>query len=233
MTFQLTNPNVFQVEGGLNVTSLFPLTLRCPHCRQLGSFGLAQQNMAIVYSKVGMLGPNRNVKQFNASIRICPNVSCRGIVFVVEFNGRALEIEPPELIDFNPDNLPPPLLTTLQEAICCHAAGAHRAAAMMVRRLLEEICDLNSAQGQNLHQKLESLKTKIVLPQALFAAMGELKALGNDAAHVEAKAYNNIGSEEASDSIELAKEILKSLYQLQSLLSRLQARKASGNSSSQ
>ena len=55
--------------------------------------------------------------------------------------------------------------------------------------------------------------------------MSELKALGNDAAHIEAKAYENIGEEEASASIDLAKEILKARYQLQSLVDRLQALK--------
>jgi hypothetical protein len=58
--------------------------------------------------------------------------------------------------------------------------------------------------------------------------MFELKALGNDAAHVEAKAYDNIGQAEAEDCIELAKEIVKALYQLKGLLGRLQARKNTG-----
>jgi hypothetical protein len=57
--------------------------------------------------------------------------------------------------------------------------------------------------------------------------MGELKALGNDAAHIEAKSYDKIGRDEAEDSIELAKEIIKALYQLDGLLGRLQARKNS------
>jgi uncharacterized protein DUF4145 len=113
----------------------------------------------------------------------------------------------------------------LKEAVACHAAGAYRAAAMMVRRLLEEICADNNAKGGDLHKRLEALKTLVVLPHALFDAMGELKALGNDAAHVEARAYDNIGREEAEDSIELAKEILKALYQLKALVGRLQARR--------
>jgi hypothetical protein len=74
---------------------------------------------------------------------------------------------------------------------------------------------------------LASLKNTIVLPQLLFDAMNELKAIGNDAAHVEAKAYDNIGADEAEDSIELAKEIVKALYQLKGLITRLQARKTS------
>jgi hypothetical protein len=55
--------------------------------------------------------------------------------------------------------------------------------------------------------------------------MLELKLMGNDAAHVQAKNYDNIGKEEAEDAIELAKEVLKALYQLQGLVNRLQARK--------
>lgn len=96
----------------------------------------------------------------------------------------------------------------------------------MVRRLLEEICADNNATGHDLHKRLSTLKNLVVLPEALFDAMGELKALGNDAAHVQAKAYDNIGQDEAKDSIELAKEILKALYQLKALVARLQARKS-------
>lgn len=96
---------------------------------------------------------------------------------------------------------------------------------MMVRRLLEEICDESGAEGKDLHRRLESLKDKVTLPTAFFDAMAELKLLGNDAAHVQAKNYDNIDKEEAEDAIELAKEVLKALYQLQGLVYRLQARK--------
>lgn len=53
----------------------------------------------------------------------------------------------PQLLDFNPESLPPRLQQTLREAVACHGAGAYMAAAMMVRRLLEEICDENNATG--------------------------------------------------------------------------------------
>jgi hypothetical protein len=226
--FILNNPNHFCADsGGFNTTQVAPVSVRCPHCRQIGTFA-AFGAQGIGFAKSGTQGQKRGVVHFDASIRMCPNSACKGIVFVVaDSSGTIVEIEPPELLDFNPDNLPPPVLSTLTEAVACHAAGAYRAAAMMVRRLLEEICELNGIEGPNLHQRLEGLKQKIVLPQALFDAMHELKALGNDATHIKAKAYDNIGKEEASDSIELAKEILKALYQFQSLLARLQARKAS------
>jgi len=144
---------------------------------------------------------------------------------VVSAGDRVLTALPPELIDFDGDNLPEKLLATLKEAIACNAAGAYRASAMMVRRLLEEVCDESGAQGKDLHARLVALKTKITLPEELFEAMGELKALGNDAAHIAAKNYTSIGRDESEDSIELAKEILKARYQLKGLVDRLRARR--------
>jgi hypothetical protein len=220
------DPNVFRADGGISQEiARNAVSIRCPHCRELGSFNLAGN--AKSFLKLGKYGPNAVTMTYYAGTRLCPNVKCKGLVFVIEDgNGMVAEIEPPQLLDFNPDGLPSRLQQTLKEAVACHAAGAYRAAAMMVRRLLEEICEENKATGANLHQRLSSLRSAVVLPEPLFEAMDELKALGNDAAHIEAKAYDNIGADEAEDSIELAKEIVKALYQLKGLIARLQARKA-------
>jgi hypothetical protein len=218
--------NAFRADGGSGFTQVKrdPVSIRCPHCRELGSFNVVGHSYQ--FHKRGRVGTNIVVVPHFASMRVCPNMKCIGLIFTIESEQEGLvEIEPPQLLDFNLENLPPQLQQTLREAIACHGAGAYRASAMMVRRLLEEICEENKAAGANLHQRLASLKNAIVLPQPLFDAMGELKALGNDAAHVEAKAYDVIGAGEAEDSIELAKEIVKALYQLKGLIARLQARK--------
>lgn len=219
------NSNIFQADELRGDVTLPPVSIRCPHCRELGTFAIVR---AGAYLKTGRQGSNAANAQYYAGIGVCPNTKCRGHVFVIQGPGGILEIDPPQLLDFNTENLPPRCEQTLKEAIACHSAGAYRAAAMMVRRLLEEICDENSAKGKDLHQRLTALKGLVVLPPQLFDAMNELKALGNDAAHVEAKAYDNIGRDEAEDSIELAKEILKALYQLKGLLGRLQARRKPG-----
>lgn len=67
-----------------------------------------------------------------------------------------------------------------------------------------------------------NLRNKVPLSIALLDGAMELKVLGNDAAHVIAKEYTFIGKEEAELSIEVAKEILKALYQHKSLVERLQ-----------
>ncbi|MFN3225411.1 MAG: DUF4145 domain-containing protein [Hyphomicrobiales bacterium] len=228
---KLKSANVLQMESNVGFKERGrAISIRCPHCRHVGTFETIGRQVTFSKGAYNLRSSNL-VMQFTAAMRTCPNPNCKGLVFVVEKDGqtendRQIEVcLPPEVIDFNADGLGENYLSVLGEAVKCHAAGAHRAAAMMVRRLLEEICEQEGAEGQSLHHRLEALKSKVTLPQELFDAMLELKALGNDAAHIEAKAYDNIGADEAADSIELAKEILKSLYQLKGLVARLKARK--------
>lgn len=221
--FTPKNPNIFQAEGSFSQrdgTGDPAVSIRCPHCQHVGTF--LPSSRGISYPKVNQAG---HIAEYTVFLRICPNAKCRGTVLTISRGKEVEEILPHELIDFDPTDLPADLLETLKEAIACHSVGAYRATAMMVRRIMEEICEDAGAEGKNLFERLQALKTKITLPHELFEAMTELKALGNDAAHIDARTYSNIGEDEASDSIELAKEILKSRYQLKSLVERLRSRK--------
>jgi hypothetical protein len=132
---------------------------------------------------------------------------------------------PPSTIDFDTSKIPDKLCLAFQEALACHAIGAYVASAMLVRKSLECLCDDRGAQGKDLHARLGALRAKVTLPELLFEAMGALKLLGNDAAHVDARTYDEIGQEEVEAAIDLTKEILKAVYQYESLLTRLTALK--------
>src|SRR5690242_6393932 len=106
--------------------------------------------------------------------------------------------------------------------------GVFHRVAIMVRRTLEEICEDKSASGANLKAKISDLRAKIVLPQELLEAMDELRLLGNDAAHIEAKEYDQIGRAELEAAIAVTKEIMKAIYQYASLVGRLRALKTKG-----
>ena len=58
--------------------------------------------------------------------------------------------------------------------------------------------------------------------------MDELRLLGNDAAHIEAKVYEQIGHDEVEAAIDLTKEILKAVYQLDGLVKRLTGLRSAG-----
>ncbi len=198
----------------INTVAPTAVTLRCPACRNIGSFhGLS--NVQDLFNDTTFLGQ-----------RVCPNPACLHQVFVVSnIKGEVLKSYPPQRLDFDSKAIPPRLVKTFEEALACHSESLYVAAAIMIRRTLEELCEDKAATGANLKERLGALQSSVVLPQGLFAALDDLRLLGNDAAHIEAKNYDSVGEEEVVVGIELTKEILKAVYQLDDLLGRLRALK--------
>jgi hypothetical protein len=191
--------------------------VRCPACKRQGTF----DPLANVFDLVIMnLSP-----QIITGQRRCPNPECQAHLFFAYQNGTIVVSYPPELIDFDPVNLPPSVLASFEEAISCHANRCFIAAAIMVRKTLEELCLERQATGDNLKARLRSLGTKVVLPQELLDGLDDLRLLGHDAAHIESQEFNKVGQEEIEIGLEFAKEVLKGVYQYSSLLNRLRALK--------
>jgi HEPN domain-containing protein len=210
----------FHITGQNQAIDPVSVGLRCSACGNLGTFvGFAN------CKDIGWTG-NGFVRQ--AGLRKCPNPDCRAVAFVVQDAGVLVERYPPETLDFDSTNLPDSILHSLEEAISCFSARAYKATALMVRRTLEELCADRNASGKDLKARLSNLGDSVVVPKELLEAADELRLLGNDAAHIEAKSYDNIGREEAELAIELAKELLKAVYQYADLVARLRALKKNG-----
>lgn len=192
-------------------------SLRCPAWRQLGVF----EALPNVYDIQAGVSPHYWLGQ-----KRCPNIKCNAMVFVVlDDTATFVRSYPAELIDFDSSNIPLAVTMSFQEALTCHSEECYIACAIMVRRTLEEVCTDKNATGSNLKDRIASLKSRVVLPLELFSAMDELRLLGNDAAHIEAKSYDDVGKDETEVAIALTKEILKAVYQLDELVRRLQALK--------
>jgi hypothetical protein len=197
-------------QGGGN-----SLSIRCPGCGNIGTFE-PLRNIPDVFT-----APNLWLCQ-----RRCPNPNCHAHVFCIHENfGVVLRTYPAQRIDFDPKNIPDRIVKTFIEAISCNAENLHVATAIMSRRTLEELCEDKKANGNTLKDRIGSLKSIVVLPTELFAALDDLRLLGNDAAHIEAKTYDSIGPAEIEVAIELTKEILKAVYQLDDLVLRLRSLK--------
>ena len=211
-------------KTNLNVGSTAPraVSFRCPHCNHAGVFHGYHNCADVTWHERDR---DRNVTAYAAGVRICPNPECQCLIHVVVNGTKLIESFPPEIIDFDSTDLPPPILASLEEAIKSHAAGCYKACALMVRRVLEELCEDKNAVGPDLKQRLAALSDNVVVPKELLDAADELRLLGNDAAHVTAKNYDDVGKEEAKLAIELAKELLKAVYQYTSLVSKLKALK--------
>jgi hypothetical protein len=158
-------------------------------------------------------------------VRRCPNPECQKGVFVVSAGLTVLVSYPPEVLDVDTTNLPEQVLASLEEAVQCHSIGCYRAAAIMVRRTLEDVCADRGATGDNLKARIKALGTTVVVPAELIDGLDELRLLGNDAAHVEAQAYNEVGPDEVEVAIEVVKTLLLGVYQTAGLIGRLHALK--------
>ncbi|RWI90627.1 MAG: DUF4145 domain-containing protein [Mesorhizobium sp.] len=207
------------------------INVRCPACRHVGSFshvGVNDVTSAVVEKQANGRFAQIGTKSFG--IRVCPNTECNSVLFFArQTPGGATVTFPAEVIDFDASNLPPSILGSLEEAVKCHSSGCYRASALMIRRTLEELCEDKKALGANLKARIAALNAVAIIPTELLNAADELRILGNDAAHIEAKDYDKIGEEESELAIELAKELLKAVYQYNALLTRLTALKK-GNS---
>lgn len=193
-----------------------PTNIRCPGCGQLGTFEpLATNSSDFILDNATRIGERR-----------CPNISCRTVLFVVwQNNGVILRSYPALRIDFDKTNIPPAVVAALEEAITCHANECFIAAAIMVRKTLEELCRERGAKGKDLKERIRDLGTKIVLPNDLLDGLDDLRLLGNDAAHIESREYDQVGKEEVEVGIEFTKEVLKAAYQYSALLGRLRGLK--------
>jgi hypothetical protein len=196
-----------RVEQFTKEDSLETVVHTCPYCRTKAFFQ--------------RLGDDHQIStQYASGERFCPN--CKGHIFVV-FEWRRFKMAyPPIRIDFDTQDIPDKIVNTFSEGLDCHSHDHHIAAAIMVRRTLEEICADRGAKGKDLKDRISDLRGRVILPPELFEAMDELRLLGNDAAHVEAKGYEEIGAEELQAAIEFTKEILKGVYQYKGLLTKLQ-----------
>jgi hypothetical protein len=208
-----------KIPDAISSSTGLKLSIRCPSCGNWGTFEPIQNIYDIIPLPNLWLG-----------LRKCPNRECRAHVFCIYNssnvdNPKVLRTYPAQRIDFDPKGIPARIVKTFAEALSCHAENIHVAAAIMIRRTLEELCEDKGVTGNTLKDRIGALQSAVVLPQELFTALDDLRLLGNDAAHIEAKTYDSIGPEEIEVGIELTKEILKAVYQLDDLVSRLRALK--------
>ncbi len=209
MIFKLQN---LQQVGVGNV-----VRLRCPVCRQRGTFEPVLQNDLQFYS-------SQNTA-LHAGLRRCPDPNCYSLVFFVLDAGKIAASFPAQSLDLDATNIPATVQSAFEEAIKCHAQSCFVASAIMVRKTLEELSRDRNAIGANLKERIKALGTKAVLPQELLEGLDDLRLLGNDAAHIESQEYAKVGKDEVEVGIEFTKEVLKAVYQYSALLGKLRALK--------
>jgi len=195
------------------------IKMRCPQCGQKA-----------ILSQIGLVDMDGVLASTGGEIfwgtRLCPDETCGQLIFIVgRGQGEVIESFPAESIDFDSTDIPAPVLAAFKEAVDCHAHGCYKASAIMVRKTLEEVCAEREAEGRNLAERLEALRSKISLPKDMLDALHDLRLLGNDAAHVELKDFDAVDKEKVEIALDIGKEILKATYQYKTIMGRLNALK--------
>ena len=214
----------YKANMNLKVCPPDVVSLQCPVCGRLGAFGAMKSDIHDAqWTQAWDEGDRaeRSLSEVRMGLRRCPNPECNAPVAVILRNNNFAEAYPRESVHFEAPNLPPDIRHNLQEAVTCNANGCYRAAAIMMRRVLEELCADKQATGDNLKVRLAELGKRIGIPNDLLAAADKLSLLGDDAAQIEARAFDNVVKEEAEIAIELTKELLKATYQHAGLKERL------------
>jgi Domain of unknown function (DUF4145) len=198
--------------------------MRCPICLREGTLDQRGTDLRLVERNTPW-----SANKPASGERICPNPDCAALIYLVFIpnSGEVLASYPPERLDFDASALPPTVQGPLEEAIDCHANECYPAAAVMVRRTLEAVCEDQGATGGDLYKRIEKLGGQIVLPKGMIKALHNLRLLGNDAVHVEARVYAEVGKREVEVAIDVAKTILQATYQMDAILGELEGLKAS------
>ena len=151
-----------------NFTKGINLTLKCPHCGNVGTFEAINDD---IYCK------NDKGKPIIIGIKKCPNPNCGGHAFIMYDNGSRsiLDSYPITRLDFNKDNIPTHIADTFEEAIICHANKCYIASAIMVRKTLEQLCKDKGAKGCNLKERTQALVETITMPNELKEGMDVLR----------------------------------------------------------
>jgi hypothetical protein len=175
-----------------------------------------------------------NVLALASGERVCPNVDCKALIWVVYSLGDPVEIlfsYPPERFDFDASDLPEVVKEPLEEAIDCHANGCFKASALMIRRTLEALCQERGIRDEgSLFHRIQALGRQVILPAEMIDGMHNLRLLGNDAAHVEAREYLAVGGPEVEAALAVTKLILSATYQSSATLRALESLRAGADS---
>jgi Domain of unknown function (DUF4145) len=195
------------------------IKMRCPICLKEGTLDQRGADLQVTIRNQSWSG-----SQPVTGERICPNPDCAALIYLIYTYNSAelLSSYPAERIDFDASLLPELVQEPLEEAIECHAQECYPASAVMVRRTLEMVCEDQGATGDNLYKRIESLGKTIVMPKGMVDALHNLRLLGNDAVHVEAQVYAEVGQRKVEVAINVVKTILQATYQMDSLLSELE-----------
>lgn len=205
--------NSYQVvmSGVANNSHRHQFKSHCPYCGYRGVFQNVGKDLWLDSG-------------YSIGTRFCENVDCKSIVIVLfHQSGRVIRSFPGTDLTLDLKNIPDGIKASYSEARECFLNNCFTASAIMLRKTLELICEERGAAGQNLKKRIVDVSDKVVIPEPLKKGMDKIRLLGNDAAHVHSRVFGRVGKIELEVTFKFVKELVKAIYQYDSLLDELEA----------
>jgi hypothetical protein len=202
----------------------------CPHCLEKVSLLPIDKDSKDIEFDYGEC-TNHDYEATHKGFRKCSNPDCEKIIIIeynftadpvgydhfgeIEYNAKISKLSLiPEIdkciyLDYIPENI----AKTFIEAQKCFYNECYIASAIMIRKILEEICENYGISKGLLGKKIELLLSSNKLPKEIGEEFIDLKLLGNDGAHTELKDFKNVGKEEVGTALDVISEALRIIYE--------------------
>jgi hypothetical protein len=201
-------------------------TLKCGHCgNKSGGKVVASHDNIRPYSFPVFFGELEGKQDYEAGLIwelvLCPN--CDGINLRLvdyhtgvepEIGRRAAKLLYPPVIE-SPAGMPPAIDEAYQAALEVRHID-HNAFAVLLRKILEGVCEDKEAKGKDLYHKLNDLARREEIPSRLAEMAHGVRSLGNIGAH----GTLDLTSTEALLINDLCRAILEYVYTAPGLIER-------------
>ena len=188
--------------------------VECPHCHK----SLVPRNCARFH--YWMIGNGEPHGRLYFAYVCCPGCTQGHVIWYDVGMSQIVDFYPRMKSFFEFPSAPAPLRENFLEAAKCYNYECYRAAAILLRRGCELLCEHIGAQGASLHQRLEWVRVNNRLPDELFGLLGDLKLMGNDAAHWSERNFH-VGREEVEVGFEVLGLVLSVFFGPQSLQTKM------------
>jgi hypothetical protein len=160
--------------------------LKCGHCNNQSVMEIVTKHSQVrsfVDHRTGVPWESGNVYEI-LKCPACEGVTLRSYYYVEGMEGEEVEykILYPVTSNLSPLGLPEPIRKAYEAAVNVRTIDAN-AYGVLIRRVLEMVCDDRKAAGDNLYKQLQDLAQKNEIPEKLVAVADGLRNLGNVGAH--------------------------------------------------
>ena len=164
---------------------------------------------------------------------LCP--SCKHMHLMSFISGRikkqellVTEVLHRKVIEEVPD-APDDINSDLWEAQICVSVNAHKATVVMCRRVLEQLCDDQGAQGNTLYEKISDLQSRGSISETDEKLFNTIRYFGNYGAHPTQDLLGEVSKKDSDLVLGVTIHLVRHIYEIPKIIETLEKRRQETN----